>query len=42
MENKNSREVMQQLQKLKDQMLWQNIDVDQFVNEAKGYDTKRD
>ena len=42
MENKNSREVMQQLQKLKYQMLWQNIDVDQFVNEVKGYDTKRD
>ena len=42
MEKKNSREVMQQLQKLNDQMLWQNIDVDEFVNEIKGYDTKRD
>lgn len=32
------REAMQQLQKLKDEKLWQNIDVDMFVDEIKGED----
>ena len=29
---------MQQLQKLKDEKLWQDIDVDMFVDEIKGED----
>lgn len=32
------REAMQRLQKLKEQKLWQDIDVDVFVDEVKGED----
>ena len=31
-------EAMQRLQKLKDEKLWQDIDVDMFVDEIKGED----
>lgn len=32
------REAMQRLQKLNDQKLWQDIDVDMFIDEVKGED----